>query len=50
VIPDARPGRSSSATEKRLRILKTSLTEVEGAERLDCSDASLWILETEPIE
>ena len=36
--------------EKRVRVLRTSLTEVEGAERLDCSDASLWIVETEPLE
>jgi methionyl-tRNA formyltransferase len=35
---------------KRIRVLRTSLTEVEGAKRLDCSDAPLWILETEPAE
>jgi methionyl-tRNA formyltransferase len=32
----------------RIRILRASLTEVEGAERLDCSDAPIWILESEP--
>jgi methionyl-tRNA formyltransferase len=32
----------------RIRILKSSLAEVEGAERLDCADAPLWILESEP--
>jgi methionyl-tRNA formyltransferase len=35
---------------KRVRVLRTSLTEVEGAERLDCADAPIWIVETEPIE
>ena len=35
---------------KRLRILKTSLTEVEDAERLDCADAPLWIVEAEPAD
>jgi methionyl-tRNA formyltransferase len=34
----------------RIRLLKTSLTEVDGAERLDCADAPLWILETEPVD
>lgn len=33
---------------ERVRLLKTSLTEVDGAERLDCADGPLWILETEP--
>lgn len=32
----------------RIRILRSSLTEVEGAERLDCGDAPLWILDSEP--
>jgi methionyl-tRNA formyltransferase len=29
------------------RLLRTSLTEVEGAERLECADGPLWIVETE---
>jgi methionyl-tRNA formyltransferase len=29
------------------RIIRTSLTEVEGAERLECADGPLWILESE---
>ena len=29
------------------RLLRTSLTEVEGAERLECADGPLWILESE---
>ncbi len=35
---------------ERVRILRSSLTEVEGAERLDCADAPLWIVETEPAD
>lgn len=35
---------------ERIRLVKTSLTEVDGAERLDCADGPLWILETEPAE
>jgi hypothetical protein len=27
------------------RLVRTSLVEVDGAERLDCSDAPLWIVE-----
>jgi hypothetical protein len=33
---------------ERVRLLKTSLSEVDGAERLECADGPLWILETEP--
>lgn len=29
-----------------VRLLRTSLTEVEGAERIECADGPLWILET----
>ena len=32
------------------RLAMTSLTEVEGAEQLDCADGPLWILETEPVK
>ena len=32
-----------------VRVLATSLTEAEGAERLDCGDGPLWIVETEPF-
>ena len=32
-----------------VRVLATSLTEVEGARRLDCGDAPLWLVETEPV-
>ena len=35
---------------ERIRLVKTSLAEVEGAERLDCADAPLWIVEAEPAD
>jgi methionyl-tRNA formyltransferase len=31
-----------------IRIVRSSLTEVEGAERLDCIDGPLWIVESAP--
>ena len=31
-----------------IRLLRTSLTEVAGAERIECADGPLWILESEP--
>jgi methionyl-tRNA formyltransferase len=35
---------------ERIRLVRTSLTEVEGAERLECADAPLWIVESEPAQ
>jgi methionyl-tRNA formyltransferase len=32
-----------------VRVLATSLTEVEGARQVDCGDAPLWIVETEEL-
>jgi methionyl-tRNA formyltransferase len=32
-----------------VRVLATSLSEVEGARRVDCADAPLWIVETEEL-
>jgi methionyl-tRNA formyltransferase len=32
-----------------VRVTRSSLTEVQGAERLDCADGPLWILETQPV-
>jgi len=34
---------------RQIRLLFTSLAEVEGSERLDCADGPLWILESEPV-
>jgi methionyl-tRNA formyltransferase len=33
-----------------IRLLRTSLTEVPGAERLECADGPLWIVESAEIE
>ena len=35
---------------ERRRLAATSLTEVDGAELLECADGPLWILESEPVE
>jgi methionyl-tRNA formyltransferase len=34
---------------KPVRVLATSLTEVEGTRRLECADGPLWIVETEEL-
>jgi methionyl-tRNA formyltransferase len=34
----------------RVRLVRTSLAEVDGAERLDCADGPLWVLESEPVD
>jgi methionyl-tRNA formyltransferase len=34
---------------KPVRVLATSLTEVEGARRLECGDGPLWVVETEEL-
>lgn len=35
---------------KRVRVARSSLAEVEGAERLECADGPIWIVETEPAD
>jgi methionyl-tRNA formyltransferase len=35
---------------ERRRLAQTSLTEVDGAEVLECADGPLWIVETEAVE
>jgi methionyl-tRNA formyltransferase len=47
--PATIPGALLELDGKPVRVLATSLTEVEGARRLDCGDASLWLLETEEL-
>jgi methionyl-tRNA formyltransferase len=34
---------------KLVRVLATSLTEVEGAQRIECGDGPLWLVETEEL-
>jgi methionyl-tRNA formyltransferase len=45
-IPNRGPILERNGT--RSRLVDTSLTEADGAERLDCADGPLWVLETEP--
>jgi methionyl-tRNA formyltransferase len=44
ILPELGPVLERDGTKARL--LRTSLTEVAGAERIDCADGPLWILET----
>jgi methionyl-tRNA formyltransferase len=44
VLPEMGPLLERDGT--RVRLLRTSLTEVAGAERIDCADGPLWILES----
>jgi methionyl-tRNA formyltransferase len=32
-----------------VRVLEASLTEVDGARRVDCADAPVWLVKTEPV-
>jgi hypothetical protein len=34
---------------KAVRVLATSLTEVEAARRIECGDGPLWVVETEEL-
>lgn len=46
-----RPGERGPIAEldgERVRLLRTSLAEVDGARRVECGDGPLWIVETEP--
>ena len=33
-----------------VRVLASSLTEVDGAQRVECGDAPLWLVKTEPVQ
>jgi methionyl-tRNA formyltransferase len=46
---DGRAGALLELDGTPLRVLATSLAEVEGARRLDCGDAPLWVVETEEL-
>lgn len=46
-LPDPGPILERDGTS--VRLLRTSLTEVAGAERLECADGPLWILETTTV-
>lgn len=45
ILPNMGPVLERDGTS--VRLLRTSLTEVAGAERLECADGPLWVVETE---
>jgi hypothetical protein len=45
ILPNMGPVLEGDGTS--VRLLRTSLTEVAGAERLECADGPLWVVETE---
>jgi methionyl-tRNA formyltransferase len=47
--PTTIPGALLELDGKPVRVLATSLAEVEGAQRLECGDAPLWLVETEEL-
>jgi len=49
MAPDTTPGALLELDGKPVRVLATSLTEVEDARRLECGDAPLWVVETEEL-
>jgi methionyl-tRNA formyltransferase len=50
VPPIAARGPILDRAGERVRLVRTSLVEVDGAERLECADGPLWVLESEPVE
>jgi methionyl-tRNA formyltransferase len=44
-----RQGALATLDGETVRVLATSLVEVEGARRVDCGDAPLWLVKTEPV-
>jgi methionyl-tRNA formyltransferase len=47
--PDGPPGALLELDGAPVRVRVTSLTEVEGARRIECGDAPLWLVETEEL-
>ena len=47
--PDGLPGALLELDGAPVRVRVTSLTEVEGARRIECGDGPLWLVETEEI-
>jgi len=50
VPPFARSGPLLERDGAVVRVVRTSLDEVDGAERLDCADGPVWIVEWEPAQ
>ena len=49
IAPGGTQGALLELDGKTVRVLATSLTEVEGARRLECGDGPLWVVETEEL-
>jgi methionyl-tRNA formyltransferase len=49
MAPRTTPGALLELDGRPVRVLATSLTEVDGARRLDCRDAPLWLVATEEL-
>ena len=49
MAPNTTPGALLELDGTPVRVLATSLTEVDGARRLDCGDAPLWLVATEEL-
>jgi methionyl-tRNA formyltransferase len=49
MIPDGTKGALLELDGTPVRVLATSLAEVEGATRVECGDGPLWIVETEEL-
>jgi methionyl-tRNA formyltransferase len=47
IVPDLGP--LLELDGERVRVTRTSLTEVEGATALQCADGPLWIVESQPV-
>jgi methionyl-tRNA formyltransferase len=47
ILPDMGPILDRDGT--RVRLLRTSLGEVAGADRIDCADGPLWVIEQTPV-
>lgn len=46
---DGETGALATVDGERVRVVATSLAEVEGARRVECGDGPLWIVRTEPL-
>jgi methionyl-tRNA formyltransferase len=49
MAPNTTPGALIELDGAPVRVLATSLTEIDGARRVDCSDAPLWLVATEEL-
>ena len=49
ISPGGAKGALLELDGKPVRVLATSMTDVEGAPRIECVDAPLWVVETEEL-